>query len=414
MATEDPGTSRPAGAGRGSADAIAPRTATAQAEVARTLLVSEIFWPVKGGSARWFDEVYRRYPPGKAGVLTVPSPDRPRNDRRRHLRVYRRWMRWRPRLKPLDFLEIAGTMGFHALRLVRRNRYGMIHCGRIFPEGFAGWFVNRVLGLPYVIYVHGEEVSRYLNYRIERRILPVLFGRAAAVIANSHNSAALARSGGADPDVVEVIHPGVDPEVFHDRADGCRTRSRFGLGSARVLLTVGRLTRRKGQAQVIRCLPSLRRDLGDVRYLMIGTGEDRHMLEQLAAEQGVQDSVVFGGRADDEQLPDVYAACDLFVMPTVPLSDGDLEGFGMVYLEAGASGKAVIGGRCGGVAESIVDGRTGLLVDAARHDELAGAITRLLRDPDEARRLGQAGRERAISQFGWDEITRRTHRLALS
>jgi phosphatidylinositol alpha-1,6-mannosyltransferase len=147
-------------------------------------------------------------------------------------------------------------------------------------------------------------------------------------------------------------------------------------------------------------LPSL----PEVTYLIVGEGPYRPQLEALAAELNVQDHVVFAGRQADADLAEVYALSDLFVMASrEQLEAKDVEGFGIVYLEAAACEKPVVGGRSGGVPEAVVDGVTGLLVDPLNVDELGEAMRRLLTDSDLATRLGQQGKLRATTEFTWEQ-----------
>jgi len=374
--------------------------------VTKTLLGSELYVPDEGGSVRWFENVYTRYPFGKAGVLSRRISGRATSESLNGVRVYRRPLRWRSALKPFDFAEIAPAMCHYATQLCRADGYRAIHCGRVFPEGLAGWWAHRRLGIPYLVYVHGEEVSRYQMYRIERRLMPIILREASTVLANSNSSRNLALRSGARADRIEVVRPGVDAERF-SRGDAESIRRRFGLRGAKLLVTVGRLTARKGHHQVIRALPKVIGRVGPTAYLIVGRGECEQELRDLAAHLGVSDHVIFAGLVPDGQLPSFYAAGDVFVMPNRRLPDGDVEGFGMVFIEAGAAGRPVIGGRSGGVPEAIDHQRTGLLVDAESVDAVADAISRLLSDEALRTRMGQAGRQRAQREFDWDGIAQR-------
>jgi phosphatidylinositol alpha-1,6-mannosyltransferase len=156
---------------------------------------------------------------------------------------------------------------------------------------------------------------------------------------------------------------------------------------------------------VIRALPRLRESIPEVNYLIVGDGPYRPQLESLAEAMGVQDHVIFAGQVPTEELPDVYALSDVFVMPSRErLEVDDVEGFGIVFLEASACAKPVIGGRSGGIPEAIVDGVTGLLVDAHDPEDIGNALARLLTDRDLAIRLGQQGRLRVVHDFDWARV----------
>ena len=169
--------------------------------------------------------------------------------------------------------------------------------------------------------------------------------------------------------------------------------------------TVGNLVARKGHDMVIRALPRVRQTVPDVTYLIIGDGPYRGQLEALAGALGVRDRVIFAGGIPNEELPPIYALSDLFVMPSRDQSEEcDVEGFGVVFLEANACAKPVVGGRSGGICEAISDGVTGLLVDPNDPEDIANALVRLLTNSDLATRLGKRGRLRVVRDFSWERV----------
>ena len=158
---------------------------------------------------------------------------------------------------------------------------------------------------------------------------------------------------------------------------------------------------------VIRALPYLLQTVPDVRYIIVGSGPQA-TLDHLARELRVRDRVIFAGLVPDDDLPAIYALCDLFVMPSRQnLAQQSVEGFGLVYLEANACGKAVVGGRSGGVGDAVQDGVTGLLVDPHDPKDIANAVGILLTNRELARQLGEQGRSRVVKDFTWDTVGKR-------
>jgi phosphatidylinositol alpha-1,6-mannosyltransferase len=227
------------------------------------------------------------------------------------------------------------------------------------------------------------------------------------VLANSHFTAGLVRQAGVGPERIEIVHPGCDVETFRPMPRNAELRRRL-LGNRApgpILLSVGGLVPRKGHDMVIRALPSILKQCPGLLYLVVGEGRHHAALEALIEEVGVRDHVVLTGEVTDVPLEQVYALCDLFIMASRDrLDQRDLEGFGMVFLEANACGKAVIGGRSGGMADAIVDGKTGLLVDPHSPAEIASAVTRLLSNPPLMESMGTHGRERVLSEFTWARV----------
>jgi phosphatidylinositol alpha-1,6-mannosyltransferase len=200
---------------------------------------------------------------------------------------------------------------------------------------------------------------------------------------------------------IAVVHPGVDPSRFRPGLHGLAVRRRFAADDEILLLSVGRLQRRKGYDMAIAALHSLQPVLPRLRYVIVGDGEHRVQLEASVAERGLGDRVFFAGAVPESELPSYYAACDMFLMPN-RVDDGDVEGFGMVFLEAAASGKPVIGGRSGGVPEALEDGATGFLVEGTEIAAVAAAIRRLASSARLRRQMGDAGRARVLQSFTWD------------
>jgi phosphatidylinositol alpha-1,6-mannosyltransferase len=151
-------------------------------------------------------------------------------------------------------------------------------------------------------------------------------------------------------------------------------------------------------------MPLIRRNHPEAVLLLVGEGSYRRRLEALSTSAPTG-SVVFAGGVPADELPTYHAAADVFAMPCRSRLAGlEVEGFGIVFMEAAATGKAVVAGDSGGAAEAVIDGETGVVVDGSDHEVVAGAISDLLSDPDRAERMGQAGRVRAVGGYAWSEI----------
>ena len=207
---------------------------------------------------------------------------------------------------------------------------------------------------------------------------------------------------GVDSERVVVLPPALDPEFLGlNRApDPAELRSPMG----KMVLSVARLSasdREKGVDTVIRALPRVLRLFPDTSYLVVGNGNDRHRLERLANDTGVSDHVLVRGEVGEAELSRYYAMCDIFVMPSRK------EGFGLVFLEAMAFAKPVIGGNHGGTPEVIVDGETGFLVRHGDAAALADHVIHLLGDEGLRRRMGEAGRRWVEENFAFEQFQQR-------
>ena len=380
-----------------------------------TLVLSEHFLPARGGTITWLLQTYRRYRHDEVIVIAGSYGDTKLADSTLPFRVERVAMsmrEWDP-TRPATLWRYYSVLR-HVLRSSRRHPARQLHCLKVLPEGLIAWCVRLMTAKPYLVYAHGEEIQIAFGSRKLRWLAPLVYNKAAAIIANSYNTKSLLESIGVRSDRIHVIHPGVDAAYFRVGSDAAqRVRQRHNLGRAPVLLTVGRLQRRKGQDMVIQALPSIAKRFPDVKYLVVGTGEDYEFLRQLAGEHGVGEKVVFVGSIENSEQAAYYAACDVFIMPNRQIGP-DVEGFGMVFLEASAAGKPVIAGSSGGTADALKEGVTGLRVDGNNADAIATAVIALLEDPDRARLMGEQGRVWVETAFTWDSIVDRTRKLALA
>ncbi len=376
------------------------------------LLVSDIFPPKTGGSGRWFWEIYRRLPREQVIVAAGEHPRQGEFDRGHDLRVARLPLA----LREWGLLRREGLRGYAAAvrrlrRLVREHGIGAVHCARCIPEGVMGLALRWLTGVPYLCYVHGEDVTCPGTSRELRFLAGQALRRAALVLANSrHTERILLDDWRLPPERVRVLHPGVDTGRFVPAPWDERERARLGWGGRRVVLTVGRLQQRKGQDMLIRALPAVRRAVPDVLYAVLGDGEERAALEALADREGVRQCVQFLGEADDETLLRCYQQCDLFALPNRQVG-ADIEGFGMVLLEAQACGRPVLAGASGGTAETMRVPQTGRVVPCDGPEELSRALAHLLLRPELLERMGAAGREWVVSHFDWSALTRQAERL---
>ncbi|HEU4480970.1 MAG TPA: glycosyltransferase family 4 protein, partial [Actinomycetota bacterium] len=198
---------------------------------------------------------------------------------------------------------------------------------------------------------------------------------------------------------IELLRARVDLTEFRPDADGAAFRARWGLSpTTPILLCFGRLVPRKGVDRLIAALPAIRDRVSDATVVVAGTGPEERRLRRLAQEVG--EGVVFTGRIPAGDAPATYAAANVFVLPVADRWFGlEIEGLGVVLLEAGASEVPCVTGRSGGTPEAVIDGRTGFVVDAGDRSALVERIVWLLEHPEEAAAMGRAGREHVAAGF---------------
>lgn len=211
---------------------------------------------------------------------------------------------------------------------------------------------------------------------------------------------------------LEQLPSGVDTAVFRPGAGGDEVRRRHGLSDRPVVVCVSRLVPRKGQDVLVRALPELRRRVPGTALLVVGGGPDQPRLQRLAAEHDVADDVVLTGSVPWQELPAHYDAGDVFAMPCRTRRAGlEVEGLGIVFLEASATGLPVVAGRSGGSPDAVLDGETGHVVDGRSVAQVTDALADLLRDPVRARAMGEAGRGWVEAEWRWDVLAARLRGL---
>lgn len=260
--------------------------------------------------------------------------------------------------------------------------------------------------------VHGGDILALRRSWIRRILIAPLLKHIDLFVTNSHfTKRILTDTFGVSPERISVLHPGVEYLRFQPP----RVINTPGWPDARKrILSVGRLVEHKGFDRVIEASAQLVEHGLDVGCIIVGTGQDRPRLENLALSLGVADRVRFAGFVSDADLPAHYWSCDLFaLLSRQPPSAAAVEGFGIVFLEAAACGKPAVGGRSGGTADAVVDGETGLLVDPASINEIVSALRKLLTDAELARRLGETGRRRVIEEFDWSRRGAEVRRVFL-
>jgi len=371
-----------------------------------SLLVTNDFPPKVGGIQSYLWELWRRLPAGDVTVLTTPYAGAADFDRDQPFRV----VRDRDRV-----LLPTPALARRIDRLAREISADLIFLDPALPLGALGL---RLEAAPYVVVLHGAEVTVPGRLPGSRTLLRrVLDGAAGVLAAGTYPADEAARAAGR-PLPGLVIPPGVDIDRFRPAAAGdpaarAVTRKQFGLPETEpLILGVSRLVPRKGFDVLIDAVARLQRRFA-VHLALAGSGRDRDRLARRAVRAGLGERFHLLGRVPDEDLAAVYGSADVFAMCCRERWAGlEAEGFGIVFLEAAASGVPAVAGRSGGAWEAVDDGTTGFVVDPGDAGAVAGALDRLLADPDLRRRMGTAARERAETAFSYDALAARLTPLA--
>jgi phosphatidylinositol alpha-1,6-mannosyltransferase len=297
-----------------------------------------------------------------------------------------------------------------------RNRIDVIHCGNIRPAGYAVTWPHKRLRLPYLLYVNGGDLLREKvksEGRVKRAGARQILGNAAGIVATSKWVADLAgevmeKIGLTSKPPVGAFDLGTDPVKFHPSRDTGSLRAKWGVGEAPLLITVARLVPHKGQDSAIRALAALRGEFPDLWYVMVGEGHYEQRLRDLARELGVHDRVIFAGLLSDDELAEAYATSMLYIGLSRIDKEINVEGFGISFLEAAASGIPSVAGDSGGVRSAVRDGETGIVVSPTDIPSITAAVGSLLRNWPRGVAMGRAARLAVETHYNWDRVARDT------
>jgi phosphatidylinositol alpha-1,6-mannosyltransferase len=375
------------------------------------LLVTSNFPPKIGGSCTLYSNLYCRRRPDDVAILTGEAANSAECDRDFGREIVRMSFESRRWTKPFEWIDVGVRRFPAAKRILKRRGFREIHCGSTFPEGVVGLLAKKLLGVRVVQYVLGEDAEFFRHCRVEAPIQRWMMRSADRVIAISTNTARICRELGATDANLRVIEPGVDVSAFKPDPEGAhKIRAKHSVNGDPLLVTVGRLQKRKGHDRVLQALPQIRQRFPNVKYLVVGdsTGapsSDADDLHRIVDSLALQDAVTFVGGVPFAELPAYYSAADLFVMPNRQIG-GDVEGFGITFLEAAACGKTCIAGDSGGAVDAVLNEKTGLLVNGDDPGSVASGILNLLSDPAKRRRFEIAAEQR-VAEFSWDRIHER-------
>ncbi|MFG2055749.1 glycosyltransferase family 4 protein [Micromonospora sp. NPDC048930] len=362
--------------------------------MSRTLLITNDFPPRPGGIQSFVHHLAVRQPAGSVVVYASSWRGAAKFDADQPFEVIRE------RTKVLLPTPLVAR---RAARLARAYDCDTVWFGAAAPLGLLAAGLRRRAGIRRAVALtHGHEVGWAALPGARSALRRIGRGVDVTTYLGEYTRVRLAR---VLDGVTELrrLAPGVDVDTYHPSVDGERVRLRLGLADRPVVVCVSRLVPRKGQDMLIRAMPEIRRRVPDAALLIVGGGPYRATLEKLARQTGVERDVVFTGSVPSAELPAHYAAGDVYAMPCRTRNRGlDVEGLGIVYLEASATGLPVVAGDSGGAPDAVREGETGYVVRGRDVAQLADRVATLLADRDLARQLGAAGRAWVEKEWRWE------------
>lgn len=337
------------------------------------LLITIDYYPNVGGVARYLYGWKKKY-----GV-DVLADGREISEERKDYSVFRKKLLWAlpPKWLPLVFWS-----------LLYSRHYEEIVISHILPAGYAALILRK----PYTLILHGLDIINSGKIAWKKYWAKKILNHAKKIIVNSRATGELLRKVFGDMYNYEVEYPQIEPlpAAIKD------FKQELGLENKKIILSFGRLVKRKGQEKVIRLMPKILEIVPEAVFVIAGGGPEKAKLEGLAKIFSISEKVIFLGKVKEEELSNIYSACDVFVAPSLPSKD-DWEGFGMVCLEAAYFGKPVVVTNTGGLPEAVEDNVTGYVVQ--NDEKLLEKLITLLKNDELAKTMGEAGKERVRNKF---------------
>jgi phosphatidyl-myo-inositol dimannoside synthase len=365
----------------------------------KCLLVSPYFPPALGGACRLMGGIADSLSTDghQVEVLTfgAASPEQTAFDLGSSSVIHR---------VPAEWLNMRSTlqMGQRLLALTSTRNFDLIVCGGVYSSAVLTYLVSRVRRVPFIVYSHGEDVTIVGDSWWKKAVLKRTLRSSKYTFANSRFTYSELLRAGAVQSKVGLLYPSIDANKYTGGTDARSAAFLESVGlkekSKNLLITVARLQERKGHDSVISALPIIASQVPDVHYLIVGKG-DPTRLNDLARRLGVESRVTIVSSLSEEALADAYHAASLNVMVSRYDGSKEVEGFGMVYLEAGAAGTPSVAGDQGGAPEAVIHGETGLVVNPTSSEETAHAVIDLLTDDERRQSMGAAAQRRTIELF---------------
>ena len=352
----------------------------------KTLLITLEYPPFRGGVASYYGNLAKYWPIDEKIIVL--------NNNRGELMSGNKSLSWLPIIPLLK-------------RRLVTEKFDHLLVGQILPLGTVAYIVSFLQPLKYTIFLHGMDLSLALKSPRKKFLSKLILKRADKIIcANTYVKEKLIENWPLLEDKIKVVNPGIESGAREaDPYDLLIIKNTYNLECKTIILSLGRLVKRKGVDRTIEALIKMpEEESKNLIYFIAGAGPRESYLKQLVPLRFAKKIIFIGKLSEDEKWA-WLRLCDIFIMPSRDIA-GDFEGFGIVYLEANLCGKPVIAGNSGGIKDAVVHEVNGLMVDPESVEDIGAAIVRLLKDPGLRQKLGEQGKRRAMKEFRWEDKAR--------
>jgi phosphatidylinositol alpha-1,6-mannosyltransferase len=362
--------------------------------MAKVLLLTLEYPPFKGGVANVYGNIAKHWlSPNDISVL--------HNNDNKLINNKLPFLKWVPSI-------------WRLWRTIKKEKIDHILVGHILPLGTATYIVSKFAKIKYSVILHGMDLTFALKSNRKKWLAKKILNNAENIICMNSYTARLVKKVVGDNIAgrVEVVNPGVDTKTWkHENMETLEgLKNKYNLENKIILLSVGRLVKRKGFDKSLESLPSVLKQVPNLMYTIIGKGPEIENLKFKIENLGLKKNCILITNTTDNERNLWYQASDIFIMPSRNIG-GDFEGFGIVFLEANLSGKPVIAGDSGGVGDAVENAVNGLLVDPEDTGDITYAIIKLAKDKELRKKLGEQGRERAINEFNWAKQVEKIYQI---
>lgn len=360
----------------------------------RVLLFTLEYPPFKGGVANVYGNI-TKYWPENNGIFVLHNNDG------KLINNKLPFLKWLPSFWP-------------AYKTIKKEKINHIIVGHILPLGAVAYIISKFIKIKYSVILHGMDFAFVLKNNRKKWLAKKILNNADNIICMNSYTARIVNNalGNDNGEKIKVVNPGVEAKKQENKKTKKQDelKNKYNLKNKIILLSVGRLVKRKGFDKVIEALSKVLKEVPDLVYVIAGAGPELPNYQSSITNYQLQDNAIMITDIDDQERDAWYQVCDIFIMPSRNI-DGDFEGFGIVYLEANLVGKPVIAGDSGGVSDAVKEGVNGLLVNPESAEEIKYAIIKLAKDKELRKKMGERGRERAVKEFNWEGQVRKIYKI---
>lgn len=371
----------------------------------KILIITLEFPPQTGGVATYIHDLASALDHGKVVILAPGGNDQYSTDKKKKewdkkqpYKIIRKRLLWPKFIWPRWTLLV-----WQAMRVAKKEKIEIVFVQHVLPVGYAGIVLKKIKKIPFLLFSHGTDLLAGTSAPWKRKMVTRVSDLSQQVIFNSHSlQTRFLRVLPQFENKSFVLYPCPEPAFLKpppkEQID--KMRRQYALEGKQSLLSISRLDEGKGFLQLIRYMPDILEQVPNLVWFIVGDGPKRDVIIKSIQKNNLQNVVRFIGEVPHEELHPYFYTSDVFVLLTHP-DEGKEEGLGLVFLEASAAGLPIVAGRSGGVAEAVLDGETGILVEATNKKQVVDAVLKLLQEKKMAHDLGGAAKSRMLKDFQW-------------